>query len=177
MAKILIVQGSLSPHSKTATVVNEAEKILQARKIDCDLMDLRSLNLQFCDGSRLSDYNPDVQEAYHRVEAADGYIFGMPVYCYSVSGPLKNFIDLTSGAMENKVAGIICNAGGARSFMASADLVKILLYESNVLTVQPIVGTVGQDFENGRLINPKVVSKLQGMIEALLARLPGEARQ
>ncbi|NIQ03664.1 MAG: hypothetical protein GWM98_27705 [Nitrospinaceae bacterium] len=61
--------------------------------------------------------------------------------------------------------------------MASADLVKILLYESNVLTVQPIVGTVGQDFENGRLINPKVVSKLQGMIEALLARLPGEARQ
>ncbi len=79
--------------------------------------------------------------------------------------------------MENKVAGIICNAGGARSFMASADLVKILLYESNVLTVQPIVGTVGQDFENGRLINPKVVSKLQGMIEALLARLPGEARQ
>ena len=62
MSKIVIVQGSLNPESKTAIVVEETEKVLQSRNIEFETLDLRSLELQFCDGRSLADYNEDMQK-------------------------------------------------------------------------------------------------------------------
>ena len=116
MRKVLIIQGSLNPKSKTAIVIREAEKILDSSNgIEFQTLDLRSFNMQFCDGRKLHEYNFDTQKSYEMVDKADGLIIGMPVYCYSVSGPLKNFIDITSSAMEGKAAGIICTAGSSMS--------------------------------------------------------------
>ena len=169
MPKVLIIQGSLNPQSKTAVVASEAEKILNSYdEVECQTLDLRSFDMQFCDGRKLTDYNPDTQKAFEMVNEADGFIIGMPVYCYSVSGPLKNLIDITSLAMEKKVAGILCTTGSSMSFLASSDLVKILAYESNVLSVQPVVCTSYEDFKDGKLENRKVKEKLKSMIRVLL---------
>ena len=172
MPKVVIIQGSLSHDSKTAIVVQETERILKQKDVEFETLDLRKLEMEFCDGRPLAEYNADMQRVYGLMKAADGYIFGMPVYCWSVSGVVKNLIDITAGAMENKVAGILCNAGGDRSFLASSDLVKILLYESGVLTVHPTVYSSAEDFDGGRLTNAKVVAKIQGMVDALFKLLP-----
>ena len=95
MAKILMIQGSLSKDSRTAILVRETAKELERRHLDCETLDLRNLELQFCDGRSLQEYNQDMQNAYKKLEQAEAFIFGMPVYCFSVSGPLKNFIDIT----------------------------------------------------------------------------------
>ena len=174
MQKILIIQGSLNPQSKTAIVTGEAEKILDGVDgIEFQTLDLRSFNMQFCDGRKLHEYNFDIQKAYEMVNKADGLIIGMPVYCYSVSGPLKNFIDITSSAMEKKVAGILCTTGSPMSFLASSDLVKILAYESHVFSVQPVVCSSYEDFKDGKLENRKVKEKLKNMIEVLLNQIKG----
>jgi FAD reductase [NAD(P)H] len=167
MPKIVIIQGSLNKDSKTAIVVAETEKVLRSRNLDFETLDLRSLKMQFCDGRNLADYNEDMQKAYRLLESAQGYIFAMPVYCWSMSGVLKNFIDITAGALENKVAGILCNAGGNRSFMASADLIQVLYYESAMMTVHPIVYTSSEDFQGGQLISEKPLAKIPTMIDAL----------
>lgn len=172
MQKILIIQGSLNPQSKTAILTGEAEKILVGfGGIESQTLDLRSFNMQFCDGRKLQEYNSDTQKAYKMVDKADGLIIGMPVYCYSVSGPLKNFIDITSSAMEEKVAGIICTTGSSMSYLASADLAKILAYESHVLSIQPVVCSSYEDFNNGGLESQKVHEKLKSMIEVLVGFL------
>ena len=49
---------------------------------------------KWIDGRDLKDYNEDLQKAYKQIEEANGYVIGMPVYCYSVSGVLKNFLDI-----------------------------------------------------------------------------------
>lgn len=172
MPKIVLIQGSLSPESKTALVVAETEKVLAAKEIEFETLDLRSLDMQFCDGRSLKDYNADMQKAHRVLDSADGFIFGMPVYCWSFSGALKNFIDITAGALEHKVAGILCNAGGSHSFMASSDLVRVLFYESGVMTVHPIVYTNAGDFEDGQLTGEKALSKIVVMADALLEQLP-----
>jgi multimeric flavodoxin WrbA len=41
-----------------------------------------------------------LQDAYKRIEDAEAIIFGMPVYQYSMSGVLKNFVDICGGAMK-----------------------------------------------------------------------------
>ena len=169
MPKVLIIQASLNPQSKTAVVVREAEKILiSLGGIDCQILDLRSFDMQFCDGRKLVDYNLDTQKVFQMINEADGFIIGMPVYCYSVSGPLKNLIDITSPAMEKKVAGILCTTGSSMSFLASSDLAKILAYESHVLSVQPVVCTSYEDFKDGKLQSRKVKEKLKSMIGVLL---------
>ena len=162
-----MIQGSLSKDSRTAILVEETVKELERRQLDCETLDLRNLDLQFCDGRSLQEYNQDMQNAYKKIEQAEAFIFGMPVYCFSVSGPLKNFIDITSGAMENKIAGILCNAGGNRSYMASAELSKILAYESNVTVVQPAVYSSYEDYDDDGLAGEKVKSKITDMVNAL----------
>ncbi|MBC8282581.1 MAG: NAD(P)H-dependent oxidoreductase [Nitrospinae bacterium] len=174
MPKVLIIQGSLNPQSKTAIVAREAEKFLHSfDEVDCQTLDLRSFDMQFCDGRKLEDYNSDTQKAFGMIDEADGFIIGMPVYCYSVSGPLKNLIDITSSAMEKKVAGILCTTGSSMSFLASSDLAKILAYESHVLSVQPVVCSSYEDFSDGKLTSKKVQEKLNTMIGVLLNSLKG----
>ena len=174
LPKVLIIQSSLNPQSKTAIVVGEAEKILNSLdEVDCQILDLRYFDMQFCDGRKLTDYNSDTQKAFEMINDADGFIVGMPVYCYSVSGPLKNLIDITSSAMEKKVAGILCTTGSPMSFLASSDLAKILAYESHVFSVQPVVCSSYEDFKDGKLKSRKVKEKLKSMIEVLLHYLKG----
>ena len=69
MQKVVIIQGSLNPKSKTAIVAQEAEKILRRFDgIDCQILDLRYFEIQFCDGRKLQDYGSDTKKAYEMVE-------------------------------------------------------------------------------------------------------------
>ena len=169
MSKLILIQGSLNQNSKTSVILDEVIKILKEKNITHETIDLRKLKLEFCDGRDLKEYNQDLQNAYKQIKEANGYVIGMPVYCYSVSGVLKNFLDITCSAMENKVTGIVCNAGGVMSYLASADLMKILSYEVHVLTVQPTVYAYGNDFKDGKIENEKVLHKAKAMVENLIA--------
>ncbi len=131
------------------------------------VLDLREIEMEFCDARPLKEYSQDLQNAYNEMEQVSAFVFGMPVYCFSVSGPLKNFIDITSGALEKKAAGILCNAGGNRSYLASGDLSKILAYESHVTTIQPVVYSSYEDFEDRKLTGEKVKSNAREMVENL----------
>lgn len=168
MSEVVLIQGSLNQESKTAVLLNEVINILNNKKIVHKVIDLRKIKLEFCDGRDLEKYNSDLQDAYKLMESAKAYILGMPVYCYSVSGVLKNFLDITCNAMEKKYAGIVCNAGGVMSYLASAELMKILSYEVHVLTVQPTVYAWGNDFQDGKITNQKVLDKANSMVEKLL---------
>ncbi len=173
MSRIYLIQGSLNKKSKTAIVLKEISKQLKKLKISCEIIDLRKVkNMEFCDGRPLKKYSDSMIEIYQKLKQGQGFIFGMPVYCYSISGVLKNFIDITSSAYDNKFAGIVCNAGGKQSYMSSADLEKVLAFECHVTTIQPIVYTNYEDFdEKNRLISEKANSKINEMIQNLVQQL------
>lgn len=171
MSQIVLIQGSLNKESRTAILVDHAAEKFKGAGLKTSILDLRNIQMEFCDGRSLKEYHPDMQKAYKTMEDADAFVVGMPVYCYSVSGPLKNFIDITSGAMDRKIAGILCNAGGKQSYMASADLSNILAYESHVTTVQPIVYSSYDDFEEQTLTSEKVKSKIQELVDHLARQL------
>jgi len=168
MSKVVLVQGSLGKDSKTAIVLEHIATLLVSHGIETEILDLRHLDLEFCDGRPLSAYNQDMQHAYAVLESADAYVLGMPVYQYSFSGVLKNFLDITTGAMRDKFAGIVCTAGGQGSYLASAELMKVLSFEVNVMSVQPTVYTSSASFQEGVLVDEKVRSKIEQLVQSLL---------
>ncbi len=171
MSQVVLIQGSLNKESRTAVLVQHAEEELKRAGLGVSVLDLRNLQMEFCDGRSLKEYHPDMQKAFQAMDNAQAFVIGMPVYCYSVSGPLKNFIDITSGAMEKKIAGILCNAGGKQSYMASADLSNILAYESHVTTMQPIVYSSYEDYDDQTLTSDKVKSKIRELMDHLARQL------
>ncbi len=168
MVRLVVIQGSLSSDSRTSIVIQEAVKTLEEKGIEHSVIDLRNLELEFCDGRTIENYNQQIQDAYHMVEQADGYIIGMPVYQYTIAGPLKNFLDLVNNAMKYKAVGLIVNSGGIRSYLAGADMLKIFAYELWTVVVQPTIHTFTKDFQEGKLINEKAIEKMPLMIENLL---------
>jgi len=171
MSDVVLIQGSLNTESRTSILVQHTAEELERAGLEVDVLDLRNIQMEFCDGRSLKDYHPDLQQAYQTINEARAFVIGMPVYCYSVSGPLKNFIDITSGAMEKKIAGILCNAGGKQSYMASADLNHILAFESHVTTLQPIVFSSYEDFKETTLVGEKLQTKIRELVYNLARQL------
>ncbi|MBI4268286.1 NAD(P)H-dependent oxidoreductase [Candidatus Uhrbacteria bacterium] len=169
--KIVLIQGSLNPQSNTALLIDEAARVLAHRHIPYEVFDLRRADMDFCDGRPIEKYNQDTKALYETIKSADAYIFGMPVYSYSISGALKNLIDITSGAMQKKVAGILCNSAGRRSYLASVDLMKILSYEADMVTVQPIVHTDRETFKDGKIFDDHVIELIAEMIDGIVKYL------
>jgi len=165
--KVLCIQGSLNSDSNTNTLLRAAFDRLEGVKKS--FLDLREVKLEFCDGRDLADYHEDLQVAAKEVEQSDAYVIGMPVYCYSVSGALKNFLDITCSGMENKPFAIVCAAGGERSYLATADLQKILLFEVRCRPFPRVVFATGKDFKDGKVTNAEVNKRLDQLAEEFVA--------
>ena len=77
------------------------------------LIDLRDYELVFYGEVAEKDYPPDVFRLREEIKESDGIIFGTPEYHGSMSGILKNMLDLMSQEqLEAKIAGVVGVAGG-----------------------------------------------------------------
>lgn len=167
MKKIAIVQSSLRQESNTGIVCREFEKRAKDAGLEVVYVDLRDVELEFCDGRDFGEYNETLQDAYKKIEPAEAVIFGMPVYQYSMSGVLKNFIDICGGAMAANRVGAIVNAGWPNCYMASQDLFNALQFEYACTSIMPTPYTWSMDFKDGELVNEKVQSKLDELVEKI----------
>ncbi|MDQ7009895.1 MAG: NAD(P)H-dependent oxidoreductase [Candidatus Gracilibacteria bacterium] len=165
MTKITIVQSSLRENSNTSIVCELFKQKAISAGIEVNYIDLRNIELEFCNGKDLSEYNKDLQNSFKMMEESESIIFGMPVYQYSMSGVLKNFIDICGGALVSKKIGVIVNAGGPNCYMASRDLLDALYYEYGTTNIAPTPYSWSMDFKDGELVNKKVMEKLDELVE------------
>ena len=140
MKKVLLVSTSLSESSRSRKILNIIKQKMESSTVSVELVDLRDYELPFCDGRHpLSSYGENAVKLDEKIKNADAYIFGMAVYCYSISGVFKNFIDICCGGMSNKPFGIVAASGGTMSYMAVEDLQKILSFEVRSIPYPQVV--------------------------------------
>jgi FMN reductase len=96
MVKLVGIAGSLREGSYSHQALAIAARTAQALGAEVTILDLRQLNLPFCDGTQDYEDYPDVALLRQTVEDADGLILVTPEYHGSVSGVLKNALDLMS---------------------------------------------------------------------------------
>lgn len=181
--KIVGIGGSLRDSSHTYQALELAMQRVSALGAKTETLDLRTMNLPFCDGG--DDYSvfPDVAKLQQAVQKADGIILATPEYHGSLSGVLKNALDLMSfDQMSNKVFGLISILGGDQNSNALNDLRVIVRWVHGwVIPEQIAIGKAWQAFDaHGQIKDAKLAQRFdrfaQNLVESTY-KLRGVAHQ
>ncbi|PAF16083.1 FMN reductase (NADPH) [Terribacillus saccharophilus] len=92
MAKITIVTGGNSIHSRLTGVLNHVQRGLEEDGMELDVIQVHQLPSNALLTADFS--NEEIVEAIERVKVSDGVVFLTPVYKAAYSGILKTFLDL-----------------------------------------------------------------------------------
>ncbi len=171
MVKIVGITGSLRDGSYAAQALEQAITRVEALGAAVEIIDLRDLNLPFCNGGDDYPDYPDVAILREKVKAADGLILATPEYHGSVSGVLKNALDLMSFEhLSGKVAGLISVLGGQSNSNALNDLRVIIRWVHGwVIPEQIAIGQAWQAFDKGgKLLDEKISQRFDRFAQSLV---------
>ncbi len=125
--QILAVCGSLNAMSRTKMALSLALQGAREYGADTRLITLRDYELVFYGAVDEADYPPDVFRLREEIKKSDGIIFGSPEYHGSMSGTLKNMLDLMSQEhLEGKIVGLVGVAGGHLGAINSLNTMRII---------------------------------------------------
>ena len=172
MVKIVALGGSLRLNSYSFQVLSLAVKRLESLGAEVELLDLRELNLPFCQGSveHYPDY-PDVERMRNIVKQADGLVLSTPEYHGSMSGILKNALDLMSFEhLEGKVTGLMSVLGGQTNSNALNSLRLVMrAVHAWVIPEQIAFGQVWNALdEDGNIVDEKLAERFDKFAESLV---------
>ncbi|MBD2568398.1 NADPH-dependent FMN reductase [Anabaena lutea] len=171
MVKIVGIGGSLRPGSYTQLGLQVAAQRVAALGAEVEILDLQQMQLPFCNGGKEYPEYPDVQRLRDTVANADGLILATPEYHGSVSGVIKNALDLmTFDQLSGKVAGLISILGGQVNSNALNDLRVILRWVHGwVIPEQIAIGQAYSAFSpEGKLLDEKLSQRFDQFAQSLV---------
>jgi len=167
MPKYLVVSTSGNPDSNSRRMGQVAFAHLQKRKVDCALLDIRSLDLPLCDADKCYGI-AGAKQLNEAIESADGILIAAPVYNYDVAAAAKNMIELTGSSWEDKIVGFLCAAGGNSSYMAVMAYANSLMLDFRTVIIPRFVYATGDAFDGDKIADKKVVSRIEQVADELV---------
>ncbi len=172
------LSGSMRAGSYTRMAVEVA--LAGARKFGAEtwLIDLREFNLVFQTGAgdQRAD-SPDVRKLRDLVKRADGIVLGTPEYHGSLSGVLKNALDLMGfEEFEGKMVGLVGVSGGRMGAYEALNTLRHIgrALHAWVVPEQASVPEAWKVFDaSGKIQDPALAERLEavGKQVARFARL------
>lgn len=164
--RVVGVCGSLSPNGKTRAALSAALEGSAEYDAETRLIELRDYELVFFGSVSNDDYPEDVHRLRRELREAQGIILATPEYHGSLTGALKNMLDLMSTEeFEGKIVGLIGVAGGQVGAINSLNTMKticrnlhcwVLPQEVSIAESGRVIGddgTVIDEALEGRLLN------------------------
>jgi FMN reductase len=154
--KTLILSSSLSENSRSYLLCKAVKEELIAKGDNITFIDARNIPMQ----PTHKVITPEMATLAKQVEEADNIIFGMGVHCYSVNDSLKILLDACFGKATGKFYGILCAAGGERSYLSTMHLTQICMNEWRMMQLPRIVYATGKDFKEDIIISSEVLERI-----------------
>lgn len=171
MVKIVGIGGSLRPESYTQLALKLAIQRVEALGAETEILDLRTIQLPLSNGGDEYPEYPDVERLQQTVKQADGLILATPEYHGSVSGVLKNALDLMSfEQLDGKVTGLISILGGQSNSNALNHLRLIMRWvHAWVIPEQIAIGQAWKAFDSeGKLLDEKLSQRFDQFAQSLV---------
>jgi NAD(P)H-dependent FMN reductase len=95
----------------------------------------------------------------------DVILVGVAVYNSDVNAAVKNLLELTGSAWEDKVVGFLCAAGGRSSYMSVMGFANSLMLDFRCLIIPRFAYATGNDFSGDSVSNPEVEKRILQLAE------------
>lgn len=169
---VLGIGGSLRPGSFSYTALEYAIELLRESGADAEILDLRLVRLPFCNGDK-HDLFPDfpaVARLRRVVRQANALILATPEYHGSISGVMKNVLDLLDFEhLEGKVVGGISVLGGQHNSNALNSLRTIMRWcHAWMIPEQIALGKARTVFVDGEIRDPELIQRFRAFITSLI---------
>jgi len=140
---------------------------LQKKKVDCDWIDIREMDLPLCDADKCYGM-PGSKKLSAAIEAADGILIAAPVYNYDVAAATKNMIELTGSAWENKIVGFLCAAGGHASYMSVMAYANSLMLDFRCVIIPRFAFATSDSFDDEHIGEKKITERIKHVADELV---------
>lgn len=162
MSEYLIISTSLRSNSLSRRL---AEELAHELGPDAKQIDLRDYPLPLCDGeSAYSD--PNVSKLSAKIGEARVVLVTTPVYNYDANAAVKNLIELTGSAWEDKIVGFACAAGGQASYMSIMGFANSLMLDFRCVIIPRFVYATSDDFEGDKISNAEVKRRVKQLADS-----------
>lgn len=172
MMKLVGISGALAG-DKTSLAVNDV--LVAAQLLDSglqtELIDLREYEVEFSVGSPLVDYNDDTWTVVNKMLSADFLVFGTPIYQASISGALKNLLDLfPENAFKYKVTGIVATGWSNKHYLVPEYQLKPVLsyFKGLIPTGNVFIHNDSFNEESEEIIDKNVSERIQKLAEEMI---------
>ena len=164
--KTLIISSSLSNNSKSFILCREVEKQLKDKGVYVDLVDMREIEIR---PTHMGE-TQKMKQLSEKMNKYDNFIFGMGVHCYSINDSLKMCIDncFEEENMRSKFYGILCAAGGERSYLATMHLTQICLNEWRMIQLPRVVYATKSDFKDEEIASSEIQERIKLFVEEFI---------
>ncbi len=161
--RITTILGSVTPPGRLHRALTEALARLDPASAAIELFDLADLELGYADGR-----SPDQLGAGPLTEAlagADAVVLATPVYRGSLTGALKNALDLTPiPALRDTPVGLVAMGGSHHHYLGAERHLRDVLSFFGALVLPTAVYLSSRDFSDG-----VPGDRAAGELDALLA--------
>jgi FMN reductase len=162
--RISAVCGSIKAESSTKQALLLALKGAAEYEVGTSLIELSDYKLPFCGECDEEDYPPDVFRLRKELTESHGIILGTPEYYGSLTGALKNVLDLTGPEVfEGKIVGLVGVAGGHTGAINSLNALRVIGRNLHawVLPQEVSVAESGKVFnQDGSVTDPTIEDRL-----------------
>jgi len=171
--KILGFCGSLRPQSFSRAALLLALEMAEKQGASVEFFDPLVHILPLCTGAKEYPDYPTVELLKKKSTEADAFILSTPEYHGSFSGVIKNTLDLLSfDELSGKIFGAISALGGVHNSNALNDL-RIVTRQVHgwMVTEQIAIPQAWKQFDaEGKLTDPKLEERLQGLVTAVVTK-------
>ncbi len=162
--RITGICGSLVANGSTKKALTIALSGAAEFDAETTLLELRDIDLVFYGSVPQDEYPPDIVRLRDEIRNSQGIILATPEYHGSLSGALKNMLDLMSiDDFETKIVGLVGVAGGHICAIHSLDTMKTICRNLHcwVLPQEVSIANSGQAFnDDGTVSDPSLEERL-----------------
>lgn len=152
MTTITALLGSVTPPGRLSSAVSGALSRAQAAGHQTSLLDLGALTVGFADGRPVDQLTDDTAKLVSGILSAEAVILATPVYRGTMTGALKNALDLLPiEALQGKPVGIVAMGATLHHFLGAESHLRDILNWFGALTLPTGVYLSSADFVDGAL--------------------------
>ena len=169
MTTITALLGSVTPPGRLSSAVSGALQRAAAAGHGTTLLDLGALSVGFADGRPIGQLSDDTPKLVQAISAADAVLLATPVYRGTLTGALKNALDLLPiEALQGKAVGIVAMGATLHHYLGAESHLRDILAWFGAVTLPAGVYLSSADFQDGSLMG-EAARTLDELVAALVS--------